>query len=105
MPQRTSRTAGLVTPRPALRTPAVSRLRPPSAPTPPAAKSDVTERVRAAADFAFAAALAVVALPILLVCILLVRLTSRGPAIYMQTRVGKGGRIFTLYKIRTMYHD
>ena len=36
---------------------------------------------------------------------LLVRLTSRGPAIYTQTRVGRGGRVFTLYKIRTMYHD
>jgi lipopolysaccharide/colanic/teichoic acid biosynthesis glycosyltransferase len=65
----------------------------------------VTERVRAVADFTFAAALSVVALPFLFVCIVLVRLTSRGPAIYTQTRVGKGGRIFTLYKIRTMYHD
>ena len=36
---------------------------------------------------------------------LLVRLTSRGPAIYTQTRVGYGGREFTIYKIRTMIHD
>ncbi len=41
----------------------------------------------------------------LLACILLVRLTSRGPAIYTQARVGRGGKVFTLYKIRTMYHD
>jgi lipopolysaccharide/colanic/teichoic acid biosynthesis glycosyltransferase len=36
---------------------------------------------------------------------LLVRLTSRGPVIYRQTRLGLGGRLFTIYKIRTMYHD
>jgi lipopolysaccharide/colanic/teichoic acid biosynthesis glycosyltransferase len=35
----------------------------------------------------------------------LVRLTSRGPAIYTQVRQGPNGRRFTIYKIRTMYHD
>jgi lipopolysaccharide/colanic/teichoic acid biosynthesis glycosyltransferase len=45
------------------------------------------------------------ALPVLLACVALVRLTSRGPAIYTQARVGRGGRVFTLYKVRTMYHD
>ncbi len=40
-----------------------------------------------------------------LVAMVLVRLTSRGPAIYRQTRLGLGGRPFTIYKIRTMYHD
>jgi lipopolysaccharide/colanic/teichoic acid biosynthesis glycosyltransferase len=37
--------------------------------------------------------------------VVLVRVTSRGPAIYTQARVGRCGRVFTLYKIRTMYHD
>ena len=32
----------------------------------------------------------------------LVKLTSRGPAIYRQTRVGRHGRHFTIYKIRSM---
>lgn len=32
-----------------------------------------------------------------------VALTSRGPAIFRQGRVGRGGRMFTLYKIRTMH--
>lgn len=35
----------------------------------------------------------------------LVRLTSRGPGLFRQTRVGRNGRIFTLYKIRTMVQD
>jgi len=65
----------------------------------------IGERVRTAVDLAFAGTLSIVALPVVAVCVLLVRLTSRGPAIYSQTRVGKGGRIFTLYKIRSMYHD
>ncbi len=104
MSQRTSRLSGLTTPRPALRTPAAPRLRA-SPPTLQPGTLGVGDRVKAAADFAFAAALAVVALPLVVACVLLVRLTSRGPAIYTQTRVGRGGRIFVMYKIRTMYHD
>jgi lipopolysaccharide/colanic/teichoic acid biosynthesis glycosyltransferase len=38
--------------------------------------------------------------PLLLIACL-VRLTSEGPAIFMQTRVGRGGRPFTIYKFRT----
>jgi lipopolysaccharide/colanic/teichoic acid biosynthesis glycosyltransferase len=61
--------------------------------------------VKAAADVLVAAALLIPAVPVMLACVALVRLTSRGPAVYTQTRVGRGGRVFTLYKIRTMYHD
>ena len=44
---------------------------------------------------------------ILLIALLvtLVRLTSKGPGIYRQARVGKDGRRFMMYKIRTMRHD
>ena len=35
----------------------------------------------------------------------LVHLTSRGPVIYRQTRLGLHGRRYTIYKIRSMYHD
>jgi lipopolysaccharide/colanic/teichoic acid biosynthesis glycosyltransferase len=44
----------------------------------------------------------VVTLPITLVAALLVKLTSRGPVLYTQERVGKAGQVFTLYKFRTM---
>jgi len=40
--------------------------------------------------------------PVLIFCTLLVRLTSRGPALFRQTRVGYLGRPFTLIKFRTM---
>jgi O-antigen biosynthesis protein WbqP len=41
--------------------------------------------------------------PILLIVIIAIRLQSPGPAIFRQVRVGKGGRPFTCYKLRTMY--
>jgi lipopolysaccharide/colanic/teichoic acid biosynthesis glycosyltransferase len=106
MSQRTSRVARVKLPKAALRTTTVSRLRPPPVATlSPTAARGLGGRARAAADLGFAALLAVPALPVALLCVLLVRLTSRGPAIYTQTRVGRGGRVFTFYKIRTMYHD
>jgi len=96
-----------MSPRSALRTPAhhaprLRLLQSDPAPLPPLSAG---ERAKAAVDFALAALMLVPALPVLLLCIGLVRLTSRGPAIYTQARVGRGGRVFTLYKIRTMYHD
>lgn len=36
---------------------------------------------------------------------LLIRLESPGPVIFVQERVGKGGRRFQMYKFRTMYHN
>ena len=43
--------------------------------------------------------------PIIGLLILLVRLTSKGPGLYRQVRVGKDGRIFVMYKIRSMVAD
>jgi exopolysaccharide biosynthesis polyprenyl glycosylphosphotransferase len=58
--------------------------------------------VKRVVDVAAALALLLLSLPILLVAALLVRLTSRGPAFYSQTRVGLNGRPFTIYKLRSM---
>ena len=44
------------------------------------------------------------AIPMLVIC-LCVSLSSRGGAIFRQTRVGRGGRKFICYKFRTMYRD
>ena len=49
-------------------------------------------------------ALIVVAIPMLLLMVM-IRLDSPGPAIYKQERLGKGGKPFTLYKLRSMHVD
>lgn len=51
------------------------------------------------------ALLLLVAVPVVLALLALVRATSRGNALYRQERSGIGGRPFWMYKIRTMYHD
>jgi lipopolysaccharide/colanic/teichoic acid biosynthesis glycosyltransferase len=56
-------------------------------------------------DRCVAALLLLPALPLMAVLILMVRLSSRGPGVFSQTRVGKGGRIFTMYKLRSMRVD
>lgn len=51
----------------------------------------------------FASLLAIILLSWLLIIIaILVKCTSKGPAIYVSDRVGKGGKVFKFYKFRTM---
>ncbi|PSJ44955.1 glycosyl transferase [Zobellella endophytica] len=42
-------------------------------------------------------------LPLLLATAVLIRLESPGPALFVQQRVGQGGRLFNMYKLRSMY--
>ncbi|KAF0235424.1 MAG: exopolysaccharide biosynthesis polyprenyl glycosylphosphotransferase, partial [bacterium] len=43
--------------------------------------------------------------PLWLLIILAIKFTSHGPAIYQQERVGMDGRVFQMYKFRSMYTD
>jgi lipopolysaccharide/colanic/teichoic acid biosynthesis glycosyltransferase len=56
-------------------------------------------------DFPIAVILLLLFSPIILLALLLVRITSRGPAVYTQKRVGLNGGTFTILKIRTMFHE
>ena len=60
---------------------------------------------KASADVAIASILLVMTAPLILLLAILVKSTSRGPAIFKQLRLGRGGRAYELYKIRTMDHD
>jgi lipopolysaccharide/colanic/teichoic acid biosynthesis glycosyltransferase len=63
------------------------------------------ETLKVALDFVLAALILVLTAPLILMAIILIKVTSPGPAIYTQTRIGKNGRPFTIYKLRTMTHD
>ena len=43
--------------------------------------------------------------PLMLIVALAVRLESKGPAVFKQTRLGKNGKEFTLYKFRSMVQN
>ena len=45
-----------------------------------------------------------ITLPLFVVISIIVKLTSKGPVIFKQTRVGLNGKKFVFYKFRTMYH-
>jgi len=56
-------------------------------------------------DLVGSAALLVLALPVMALAAVAVRLTSPGPALYVQQRVGMNGRVFPIYKFRSMRAD
>jgi lipopolysaccharide/colanic/teichoic acid biosynthesis glycosyltransferase len=68
-------------------------------------RSQSYELIKPWLDFVLALAMFPVAVPIVLVAMLLIKLNSRGSGIYTQKRVGFRGKIFTIYKIRTMYEN
>ena len=53
-------------------------------------------------DAALAAALLLIASPLLALAVIAIRLESRGPVFYRQLRVGRDGEPFELWKLRTM---
>lgn len=54
-------------------------------------------------DVVFAGTVLFLSLPILIVVSIALKLTSDGRVIYKQVRIGRYGRVFYLYKFRTMY--
>ena len=56
-------------------------------------------------DLLFAALLAVLVIPLLLLCALCIVLVSPGPVLFTQEREGERGRKIKVYKLRTMFRD
>lgn len=61
------------------------------------------EFIKRLTDIVFGGILLLLFSPLLLVVGLLIRLTSNGPALFRQARVGRSNRIFYIYKFRTMH--
>ncbi|MEA1014468.1 sugar transferase [Sphingosinicella sp. LY1275] len=61
-------------------------------------------RVKQVVDFVTALIMIVLLSPFLVIVAAAIRLDSSGPALYRQKRVGYAGRVFTVYKFRTMRH-
>jgi lipopolysaccharide/colanic/teichoic acid biosynthesis glycosyltransferase len=65
----------------------------------------VAGAVKRCLDIACSSLLLVAFLPLFAAIALAIKVTSEGPVFYPQTRIGQGGRTFTLFKFRSMFRD
>lgn len=65
----------------------------------------IEDGVKRGFDFSVSLLCLVLFFPLFVICYLAIRLDDGKPVIYSQERVGKGGRIFKIYKFRTMHID
>lgn len=63
------------------------------------------DRIKRVFDLLVALPLSILAIPVIAAAWVLVRATSAGPGFYSQIRVGRNGRQYRIYKIRTMFHN
>ena len=61
--------------------------------------------IKRALDLTLAALLCIPAVPVVVACYVGIKLETCGPAFFLQERPGKNGRIFLLYKLRTMIEE
>jgi exopolysaccharide biosynthesis polyprenyl glycosylphosphotransferase len=71
----------------------------------PTIRSGWRARAKRVFDLVVASVALLLAAPLILVAALLIRLESRGPVFFHQQRVGREGRSFDVFKLRTMYVD
>jgi lipopolysaccharide/colanic/teichoic acid biosynthesis glycosyltransferase len=63
------------------------------------------DRVKRGVDLLLCAVVAPLVLPVLVACIVAIRLDTPGPALFTQLRTGRDGRRFRMYKFRTMVQN
>jgi lipopolysaccharide/colanic/teichoic acid biosynthesis glycosyltransferase len=63
------------------------------------------ERVKRGMDVGLVLVFSPLVLAVILGCVLLVKLDSPGPVFFVQSRTGRGGRRFRMYKLRTMFRN
>lgn len=67
--------------------------------------SPITRFYQRICDYLLASIGLLVIWPMLLILAIGIKLTSRGPVFYHHKRVGKDGKLFQMYKFRSMYYD
>jgi lipopolysaccharide/colanic/teichoic acid biosynthesis glycosyltransferase len=70
-----------------------------------AAKFKAYDSFKRVFDCGVATLLLITFSPLMLLIALAVRMTSRGPALFCQRRLTEGGKVFRMFKFRTMRHD
>ena len=68
-------------------------------------KNYINDNIKNIIDKLLAIISIIVFSPLLLIVVFLVKISSKGPSIYKQTRIGKNNKKFILYKFRTMHID
>jgi exopolysaccharide biosynthesis polyprenyl glycosylphosphotransferase len=71
----------------------------------PVARQGAPILAKRAFDVAFASLLLIVTSPLMLAAAAAIKLTSKGPVFFRQTRVGRNGELFQMMKLRTMVQD
>ena len=71
----------------------------------PPSLSQLEQVVKRSFDLVVASILLVVLLPVFLAVAIAIKWTSRGPVFFRQSRTGRWGRDFTIYKFRTMHRE
>jgi exopolysaccharide biosynthesis polyprenyl glycosylphosphotransferase len=71
----------------------------------PARPSRMVRVAKAVLDRVLGTALLLAAAPLIGLLVVAIRLDSPGPGLFRQTRTGRDGKHFTIYKLRTMHRD
>jgi lipopolysaccharide/colanic/teichoic acid biosynthesis glycosyltransferase len=67
--------------------------------------SKYQEFIKLILDYFVAVVSLMILSPVILILVILIRLSGRGPLFYSQDRLGKDGKPFLIYKFRSMVHD
>ena len=61
--------------------------------------------IKLASDYVLTIPLFVISLPVMVLAAMCIKIVTRGPVLYAQRREGLGGRMFNMWKLRTMFED
>lgn len=63
------------------------------------------DRIKRVMDIVLTLIGLIIAIPLMIIFGIAIKLESKGPVLYRQERVGKNGKVYTLYKLRSMYEN